>query len=265
MAAATKDNMPLGRYRSRYGELRTIGTNDTDLATARFGAATVSCWTCEKDRQWGTFGRHSQNAAVMHFQMQALPGTDDCQLSHFELDLSFSSVMEGRCIPALTRCEGGAGGQHDGQAEVCLIGPPAPKCFSHDAPLGTHQNSCWKFWSSRISDDATGQPLAARWMWEAKDNQELKGRILHGGVAIRHPGSPFLVTCHVRGRVTKPNGIKLKFSDKHHVPRPWTVRPDVCDQDLQDHIDKLDANIQRLNKPEMTRKSCRLLHAISWH
>lgn len=257
--------MPLGRYRSRYGELRTIDTNDTDSATACFGKAMVSCWTCEKDRQWGTFGRHHQRAAVLHFQMQALPGSDDCTISHFELDLSFSSVTEGRGISVPTRYRGGSFGQHNYQAEICLIGPPAPICVSPNTTLSTQQTCYWKFWSRRVSDGVTGQAFAARWTWEANDSRELEGRILHGGVAVRHPGSPFLVTCHVKGRVAKPNGIKLKFSDRHHEPRPWKLCPDICDQDLQDHIDKLDANIQQLNKPRTICKCCKLPCAVPSH
>lgn len=228
-----------------------------DLATACFGNARVSCWTCEEDRQWGIFGRYHQRAAVMHFQMQALPGSNDCKISDFELDLSFSPVTEGRGIPAPTQHQTSSSGQHGDHAEICLIGAPAPRSLSHNASLGTQQTCCWKFWSSRVSDNVTGRAFAARWMWEAKDGRELEGRILHGGVAVRHPGSPFLVTCHVRGRVAKSNGIKIKFRDDHHEPHSWELRPDVCDQDLHDHIDNLDANIQRLNKPRTTCKCCK--------
>ena len=258
--------MPLSRYRSRYSELRPLGTYDTDLATARFGEATVSCWTCEKDRQWGVFGRRKQHAAVMCFQMQALPGSDDCRLSHFELDLCFAP--EGRKISATAGHRSNCPATCEDRPEVCLIGSPAPRCVSHEGGAGTSKASCWKFWSSRVSDTVTGQALTARWLWEASDSQELKGRILHGGVAVHHPGDPFIVTCHVKGRVERKDGIRLKFSNQHHEPRPWKLQPEVCDRDLQDlqaDIDELEINIMRLNSPESTRECCAISRTSICH
>ncbi|KAJ9652088.1 hypothetical protein H2198_008674 [Neophaeococcomyces mojaviensis] len=176
----------------------------------------------------------------MQFHMEANPGSKDGILSVFELDLNFSTITP---QPAKSIPRSLAGDQREMEAsaaEVCLIGAPAPRCVAHAART-------WMFWSSRLSDGDTGEAMAARWIWESNTDHELKGRVLHGGVALYHPGEPFRVNCHVKGKVLKPGGIILKFSNQHHQPRSWILVPKQCDENLQEYIEQLQANMERLN------------------
>lgn len=231
----------IGRYRAQYGQqLRNVGSNDTDLATARFGKARVSCWTCPSNRKWGT--RDQRHAAVMLFHIEADPGGQSGILRHFELELKFSTLkptIPGPEQPPEISTES-LEDRGDEQVDVCLIGPPSPRSVSHTTKE-------WIFWSIRLSDEETGQALAARWTWESSVAHELKGRVLHGGLALHHPGQPFRVTCHVRGKVTQSPNIILKFSDRHHEPRSWKLVPQRCDRDLQQDIDLLEEQMKELN------------------
>lgn len=250
--------MQRGRYASRYSEFDnailsahvpgTIGSRTplTDLALANFGQAQVCCWTRPKDRRWGTHGLEKEEAAVMHFGM-GVQGPEDCKVRAFELDLMLSSV-------------GGQLGSSDDtpmdlegeQNQVCLIELPAPSMFegaspaTHNAPRETCRS--WRFCSNPIADQNSGQHSIARWLWEAYDEvHQVQGRVLYGGIALQHLGCPFLVSCHVKGKISKPNGIRLKFSNDHHQPRPWRLVPTPSTLDLQDQIDQLQQEIYRLN------------------
>lgn len=227
----------IGRYRSQYGPLRNVGSNDTDLASARFGRARVRCWTCPSNRKWGTLDQ--RQAAVMLFHIEADPGCHNGVLRHFELELKFSSLAPITHSSDTTSGRGIAGleGRDDEQVDVCLIGPPSPRSVGHTTKE-------WIFWSNRLSDEETGQALAARWTWESKWAHELKGRILHGGVALHHPGRPFQVTCQVRGKVAQSRNIILKFSDRHHEPRSWRLVPQLCERDLQQDIGLLEERMK---------------------
>lgn len=249
----------LGRYRSQYHEVEqstgetaqaiVIGAGNrlSDLAIARFGKARVSCWTSAKDRQWGRYGPEPRRGAVMHFKMQAI-GPEECRLNSFELDLVFSKDSPDHPSSVNTPREG-LSAASDAE-DVYLIEFPAPVCVYGSYAQNTMHSAehrYWKFSSSLISHGESGSPSTARWAWEADNCQELQGRILHGGVALDHPGQPFRLTCHVRGRVSKPGGIKLKFSDRHHEPRSWNVVPQSSNTDLDASIDQLEATMKRLN------------------
>lgn len=250
----------LGRHRHRHQELNSRHNVDSqpltlhqttamsDIAIASFGTARISCWTRPEDRKWGI--HHQQNAAVMRFRMKAA-GPDDCKLSDFELDLEFSvlpgdqGIMDAEC----TTQGGSATVIADNQAEVCLIELPAPSCVPVPPTI-----DCWSFRSDSIADEQNGRSRTARWIWETSgEHRMLEGRILHGGIALRHPGKPFLVTCHVKGKVSKPGGFKLKFSSRHHVPRLWQIVPMCCEEDLQCHINRLEEEMVRLNTTGIMR------------
>jgi len=243
----------LGRYRLQYDqisrisakphEIPGIGEDDTDMAMAGFDKARVSCWTCAKDRQWGIHGPGRRHAAVMQFQIQADPGSEGCILREFKIDLAFSPVNNcgtgsyARSIPdASTELS-------EANAEVKLIGRPAPSRVSPET--GT-----WRFWSDRIPDTSSGQALTARWVWESNDDQNLKGRVLYGALAIHHPGKPFEVRCHVRGRIATPGWLRLKFSDREHEPRTWKLRPQKGKEDLKARIDQLEEQMMMRNRPD---------------
>lgn len=231
-----QSRMSIGRHRLRYPEL---GANDTDLAIARFGRASVSCWTSPSNRVWGIHGQ--RKAAVMRFHVEANPGCEDGVLRNFELELKFSSISQDTLTLTIPTAES-ATPQEDAncdESQVCLIGPPAPRYLQQDGK--------WTFSSDRLSDEQTGHALAARWTWESPVAHELRKRVLHGGVALYHPGQPFHVVCHVRGRVTKPRNIILKFSDNHHKPRSWKLTPQICEQDLQAEINALEGRMKDLN------------------
>lgn len=231
--------MLLGRYRSQYDQLRSIGRNDTDLAIAQFGRAQVSCWTSPRHRTWGT--HEQRQAAIMGFHLEANPGCEDGVLRSFEVELKFTNFALDTASSE-AHPERIAAQQEESscdEREVCLIGCPAPRCVQEKGE--------WTFSSYRLPDEQSGQALAARWTWESTVAHELRERILHGGVALYHPGQPFQVVCHVKGRVTKPRNIILKFSDQHHKPRSWKVTPQVCEQDLQADINALESRMKRLN------------------
>lgn len=247
--------MPLGRFTSRYDRLRRIGQNETDLAVATFGKAKVSCWTCPDNRHWGTHGPDQRRAAVMRFNIEADPGPLEGILSYFELDLQFAeaTIASQSSEQALSV---DTSGMEEACASVSLIGAPAPRSVAHSART-------WSFWSIRLSDDDSGEAVAARWGWHSDSCHELRGRVLHGGVAFYHPGEPFRIDCHVRGRVSKPNGIILKFSNRHHQPRSWILAPLECQEDLQHHIEQLHRQTENLNVPTSSQgMSARCLQAV---
>lgn len=207
--------------------------------------------------------------------MQAL-GPDDCRLSSFELDLDFPGVTEKIVNSGDTVQDPASAKGNDCTADVCLIDFPAPSCVEgttlaqarettsnvgslvnnaspenetgnrgHPVP---RRRKAWKLHSSLISDRDSGRPRMARRTWEAYyDIRHVPGRIFHGGIAITHPEQPFEVTCHVRGKVSKPGGFRLKFSSQHHNPRIWRVSPQVSGEDLQHYINQLEEDMIRLN------------------
>jgi len=178
----------------------------------------------------------------MKFHMEANPGSEEGVLSNFELDLKFTAAAQ---RPSKSRSQASPGAPLEvlsDDPEVCLIGAPAPRYITHTARV-------WRFWSNRLSDDDSGVAMAARWIWESNASQELKGRVLHCGVALHHLGEPFRVTCQVRGKVSKPGGIILKFSNQHHEPRSWLLVPQACDENLQGYIEKLQVSMEKLNSP----------------
>ena len=188
----------------------------------------------------------------MRLRMQAT-GPEDCKLSDFELDLRFSVLP--RDLEAQTAASTTPMNTVDteNQAEVCLIELPAPSYV-----LDSLMMKRWSFRSISIADEHSGRSHAARWIWETGvQHRTLESKTLHGGVALRHPGEAFLVTCQVKGKIVKPGGIRLKFSNEHHDPRTWKLVPVRCEEDLQCHIDNLESEIVRLNTPGRNRKcSC---------
>ncbi|KAK6378664.1 hypothetical protein LTR64_002054 [Lithohypha guttulata] len=183
--------------------------------------------------------------------MQAI-SPDDCQLSDFELKLSFSAQLENseNDTSDIAAQESMSDLQLNAQPEVYLVELPAPSCV----PTGS-ELEFWKFRSDSAADEQTGHLCAARWIWETyAEQRRLEGRLMHGGVALHHPGRPFSMTCQVKGKATKPGGIRLKFSNKHHSPRVWQVVPEICEDDLRRHIDALEAEMIRLNTTGVLRK-----------
>ena len=248
-----------------------------DLAIAEFGRAKVSCWTTSRDRLWGRHGVQGKPAAVMHFRMQA-QGPDDCRLSDFELDLDFpvpgsQDINDTTNKPQHYDCATRLGHKLD----VCLIDHPAPSCVEGTAsaeaanlpeganlqvgtsfaesgappilpPQVVRRSRTWKLRSSAISDKESGLPRTARWTLEAnQDSHHVQSRTFHGGIAICHPGQPFEMTCQVRGKVTKPGGLRFKFSNEHHKPRVWRIVPQTSDEDIKQHIDQLEAEMVERN------------------
>ncbi|KAK5094838.1 hypothetical protein LTS08_008456 [Lithohypha guttulata] len=180
----------------------------------------------------------------MRFRMQAI-SPQDCQLSDFELKLSFSARLENSedDTPDIAAQGSMSDLQLNDQPEVYLVELPAPSCV----PTGP-ELEFWKFRSDSAADEQTGYLYAARWIWETyAEQRRLEGIRMHGGVALRHPGRPFSLECQVKGKVSKPGGIRLKFSNEHHCPRVWQVVPEICQDDLQRHIAALEDEMIRLN------------------
>ena len=279
----------LGRYRQRYPELnnRTLDADQAgvvdgncdiqDLAKAPFGKANVSCWTEPQDRKWGI--HNDRDAAILRLRMHA-SGPEDCKMCHFEIDMTFSAMNDGDATDELST--NGMRPSCPNEADVRLIKLPAPLFvkgpFENDASLDHGQlggcqklsrKACycckgqstpllvryWKFRSESVNSDGNGQALSARWVWEADGgHRQIQGRLLHGGVALRHSGTSFLIRCHVRGKVSKPGGLRLKFSNEHHKPRVWRVMPESSQEDIRQLIDRLEAEMIEMNSPPVCGK-----------
>lgn len=275
----------LGRYPQRYAEFDeniwppgqpceiNETTTITDLSLAQFGTARVSCWTEPQDRRWGKHGSDSEDIVIMKVGMQA-QSPEECSLSCFTLDLSFSPITE--TITTLNPSIQHHSPEEDCKsASVCLIGFPAPKCLqsqtAHERTNVQHNEQLsnsldgvtanqqrahsqtlpsrkWRFQSRLIPNEIDGKPSTARWIWELKhEHRHFDGRILHGAVALQHSGQPFLVTCQVMGKISKPGGFRLKFGNKHNMPRRWRIVPAHSELDLQGEVKSLQDYICGLN------------------
>lgn len=187
----------------------------------------------------------------MRFRMQAI-SPQDCQLSDFELKLSFSAQLKNseNNIPDIAAQGSMSDLQLNDQPEVYLVELPAPSCV----PTGP-ELEFWKFRSDSAADEQTGHLYAARWIWETyAEPRRLEGKLMHGGVALHHPGRPFSMKCQVKGKASKPGGVRLKFSNEHHCPRVWQVVPKICEDDLQHQIFALEAEMVELNTTGVVRK-----------
>lgn len=91
----------------------------------------------------------------MRFQMKANPGSEDCSLGKFELDLVFSPIMNQTLGPEPRSTMRVSADLSEEPAQVGLIGPPAPLFVSPETKT-------WSFSSDRIADDESGQELTAR-------------------------------------------------------------------------------------------------------
>lgn len=251
----------LGRYAHRYGQM-TIWEQDTqpvgileksgpmrDLATATFGRAHVSCVIKPREIKWG---RHYDDpAAIMQFRMRAI-SPENCKLSDFELDMRFSPTT-------LSSVSNNQEAIMDSSNAEQLRPPPHHEIYLLELPAPTHvpeSPHCnqWAFSSHSIPNPLTGQLTTARWVLRSRIDQGIMdGRLLHAGVALRHHTVPFQVTCQVRGRIAKPGGVRLRFSDEHHTPRVWQIVPESCLDNLQPSINDLERHVSQLNVPAGTR------------
>ena len=289
-ATTAMSNFRLGRYTNRYGELddshRRRGQPGLvestsplqDLAKAAFGKARVRCWTTPRDRKWGRHDEH--DAGVLYLKMRAT-GPADCRLCSFDLDLTFCNDPQKGDVtfrPQADTEESVTTVRHD----VCLIDLPAPSFVRgqvesdrdageveahayQKATRGDRHRSkkqklapttrYWKFRSEPTEGDCDGRVFTARWMWETEvGHQYHSDKLLHGGVAVRHSGNPFNVSCQVKGKVTKPGGFRLKFSNWHHKPERWQVVPTSCQEDIRYLVDKLEADMIQMNTTGVIRK-----------
>ena len=290
-----------GRYSDRYDELNRTSSRlaldasipNVDIADAKIGKIRVNCWVSPKGRRWGkyTLEKNVHDAGVLRFQI-TLDQPPGHKLSHFELELMFSdSIAPQRVAP-------GRPSQAVTSAGVSLLQRPSPAYieglpmnnnitsearFNPQAQVGgtggsaievTRTSSrqvprCWVFRSvpSKNLLLAGGESTmsAAKWVWEANPyNPQVETRgTLHGGVAVRHERKAFLVSCNVRGKAFS-SGFRFWFGTKKNEPRLWQMEPRTCDEDITAQVDRLEAEMEALNRAVAARRSCRCRQSLEF-
>lgn len=255
-----------GRYAPRYGELKrpkkpvagpetSVLDNESylvDIANGNLGNICVSCWLTSEDipggRRWGKLG--PTDVAIMPFRTRAQLITPNVRLSTFDIEIFLreTDTTDSWPTPCPDICH-----RHQRQppSKVCLVDLPAPTDVAHEqiatGPSNAQSPKPWRF-RSEVIQDCDGQTRAAKWTWDANG---YKPMVLHGGLALRHQGAPFVVACRARGKgfvsLRKHLRLRLDFSNDRLQPKWWTLVPQNSSNDLSDVISGLDMEMQSLN------------------
>ncbi|KAK5957202.1 hypothetical protein OHC33_001573 [Knufia fluminis] len=277
----------LGRFSNRYGELDAgsrlayhAGVIDAsspllDIANVEFGKARIRCLLEPEGKKWGIYKR--KRAAIIHLQIKA-DQPSGCNISNFQLELCFAPVAQASTNTSTAGSRYLLRSTTSHQPLVSLVKLPSPLYVS-GRPCADHSRREWSFhpgvqttsiegslggaraslpcaaqtaWVFRSSCDADtkGRLVTASWIWETDSrNPQAEGNgVLHAGIALNHPGEPFVVACQAKGNVRKAR-FRLKFSSKNKEaqPRLWRLIPEASNEDLKEQIDGLESLMVKLN------------------
>lgn len=261
-----------GRYAARYDEFerheKPIQTAPShipsidqyslvDVANSQFSNVRVGCWPspegferADGGRRWGKLGTSEITAAIIPFRTKAIGTSSMIRFNNFELELFWYTPDPETAAPtsypkpcSQQECE-----KH---SDICLLDFPVPRNVTRfPKPLFTTK-STQKSWTFRSEDMSScdGQARAAKWIWEANGHDPVD---LYGGVVLRHSGSPFILTCRVRGKasIEIPNSslrLRVQFSNEQYNPKWWKMMPRDSEEDLAPHVQKLEFLMRRLN------------------
>lgn len=229
----------LGRHKADYRSLEAksksvqaetilLDNRMRDVANASFPQRklTIHCWpsTDSLDRLWGHYGRERDQAAIMHFRMQA-QHEENLKVVNFELSIMFK-VIE-------------ASDAEEQAGLVALINNPCPdkvEASDRSGSIPQRIKAPWRFWSQTIGNPSPG----ATWIWKSDVSET---PILHGGVAVLHSGRPFCGQCRVRGEVRRSRRT-FKFDNINHGEKVFRVNPEVADLSLDEYVRNLNEDVK---------------------
>lgn len=259
----------LGRYKDRYEKSEflvessrqhqagNIGPDShlTDIACADFDNFKVQCWpgteSCPvpRRRRWGKF--NGNHAVIIPFRLRA-GQSSTYRVKTVEMKLLFSStITKSASVSAASQNTACSVMEHP--PEVCLIDLPAPIMVQGSNSAVKQKHEPWTFRSEPITDRSGGTAPGAVWTWNANHHDP---GVLHGAVAVQHPGDRFLVECSVSGRASQAvghgrNGRKLRRRFRYDSDsRPWCFIPQAPEADLprfEQAIRELDIRVRLLN------------------
>jgi len=243
-----------------------LGTSPLlNLVEPQPGKVSVTCLLTPEGRIWG---RHGQDeAAVMHLSMKAKEPIG-LKLKSFELQISL--VTNSALASGTTNSSGTL------PSPVWHLVAPAPSfvagqpCSSTDSRGLNHQlssetavgggeiddfpetvgKSIQRSWTFRADPGNDAGPVtAAKWTFESHSHSPQVGDCgpFHGGMALRHDGQPFVLSCHVHARLRQDSRMG-RWRTKRPRATMWQVEPQASSDDIRAHIEQLDAEMKRRNK-----------------
>lgn len=272
------------RHRERYSDRTgqgTIGqprhiTGDSGLLNL-VESVKVKCTSEHGGRIWGE--HEKDQAAVLYLGMMANepPGY---KLDTFELHITllaastFQSsgsqtttaippvatvVPSHIVVPAPTYVEGQPWMRTETRGWDPQAGVQTPVVGVNIA--GYHQNTereipeSWTF-VARPGGGA-GEITTAVWYWSSnRSNERIEDRgQLHGGMAVRHVGQPFMLSCTPQARLRGESKYRrLRTKTAAETATVWLVEPQKCTDDVRDLVKGLDEHVKRLNQAPAARK-----------
>lgn len=273
-----------GRFRSRYKEFEKsetqppvaqVGTLPAeshlfDIAEAHFdslefGTARIFCWPSpegvDTGRRWGRY--RSVDAVILPFRTKASLSEDNATLNTYELELFLCSgePESSASLSFSMPCPVGRSGEPcNVHSEICLVELPAPESMvglpTDLPPNDVMLQKPWKL-RSEVGCSCGNSHRAAKWIWDAKGHDPIA---LHGSLALKHAGRPFLIACRVNGQalVQHPNrrlSSILKFGNGKNQLKWFRVEPKTSNADLSIGIEQLQDEMRRLNTRPTTNPS----------